>query len=97
MPHWNVVFMVGEPSPEDAVRILRGLRDKYEAHHKLKISDDAIEAAVKLSARYINDRYLPDKAIDLVDEAASRLRISRYTSPPDLKALETRTETVCRS
>ena len=89
--------MVGEPSPEDAVRILRGLRDKYEAHHKLKISDDAIEAAVKLSARYINDRYLPDKALDLVDEAASRLRISRYTSPPDLKALETRTETVCRS
>ena len=89
--------MVGEPSPEDAVRILRGLRDKYEAHHKLKISDEAIEAAVKLSARYINDRYLPDKAIDLVDEAASRLRISRYTSPPDLKALEARVETVCRN
>ena len=63
----------------------------------LKISDEAIEAAVKLSARYINDRYLPDKAIDLVDEAASRLRISRYTSPPDLKALEARVETLCRN
>ena len=89
-------IMVGEPSPEDAVRILRGLRDRYEAHHKLKISDDAIEAAVSLSARYINDRYLPDKAIDLVDEAASRLRISRYTSPPDVKALEARVDTLCR-
>ena len=88
--------MVGEPSPEDAVRILRGLRDRYEAHHKLKISDDAIEAAVSLSARYINDRYLPDKAIDLVDEAASRLRISRYTSPPDVKVLEARVDTLCR-
>ena len=88
--------MVGEPSPEDAVRILRGLRDRYEAHHKLKISDDAIEAAVSLSARYINDRYLPDKAIDLLDEAASRLRISRYTSPPDVKALEARVDTLCR-
>ena len=88
--------MVGEPSPEDAVRILRGLRDRYEAHHKLKISDDAIEAAVSLSARYINDRYLPDKAIDLMDEAASRLRISRYTSPPDVKALEARVDTLCR-
>ena len=88
--------MVGEPSPEDAVRILRGLRDRYEAHHKLKISDDAIKAAVSLSARYINDRYLPDKAIDLMDEAASRLRISRYTSPPDVKALEARVDTLCR-
>ena len=88
--------MVGEPSPEDAVRILRGLRDRYEAHHKLKISDDAIEAAVSLSARYINDRYLPDKAIDLMDEAASRLRISRYASPPDVKALEARVDTLCR-
>lgn len=88
--------MVGEPSPEDAVRILRGLRDRYEAHHKLKISDDAIEAAVSLSARYINDRHLPDKAIDLMDEAASRLRISRYTSPPDVKALEARVDTLCR-
>ncbi|MBR6727902.1 MAG: ATP-dependent Clp protease ATP-binding subunit, partial [Clostridia bacterium] len=79
---------VGEPSPEEAILILRGLRDKYEAHHKLKISDEAIKAAVELSARYISDRFLPDKAIDLVDEAASRLRISAHTSPPDLKATE---------
>lgn len=86
---------VDEPSPEDAVCILRGLRDKYEAHHKLKISDDAIAAAVYLSARYIGDRYLPDKAIDLIDEAASRLRISGCTSPPDLRALEARAEAVC--
>ncbi len=80
--------MVGEPSKEEAVQILYGLRDKYEAHHKLKISDEAIEAAVNLSARYIADRFLPDKAIDLVDEAASRLRISAHTSPPDLKEVE---------
>ncbi|MBE6604354.1 MAG: ATP-dependent Clp protease ATP-binding subunit [Ruminococcaceae bacterium] len=79
---------VGEPSTDEAVLILMGLRDKYEAHHKLKISDEAINAAVHLSARYINDRYLPDKAIDLIDEAASRLRISAHTSPPDLKAQE---------
>ncbi|MBO5305309.1 MAG: ATP-dependent Clp protease ATP-binding subunit, partial [Clostridia bacterium] len=79
--------LVGEPSPEEAVQILEGLRDKYEAHHKLKISDEAIKAAVELSRRYIADRYLPDKAIDLLDEAASRLRISAHTSPPDLKAL----------
>ena len=81
---------VGEPSPDEAVLILKGLRDKYEAHHKLKISDEAIEAAVSLSARYIADRFLPDKAIDLVDEAASRKRISAHTSPPDLKATEER-------
>ena len=80
--------MVGEPSKDEALQILKGLRDKYEAHHKLKISDDALEAAVTLSVRYIADRYLPDKAIDLVDEAASRLRIRTRTSPPDLKELE---------
>lgn len=80
--------MVGEPTKEEAVEILKGLRDKYEAHHKLKISDEAIEAAVNLSARYIADRFLPDKAIDLVDEAASRLRISAHTSPADLKEVE---------
>ena len=80
--------MVGEPSKDEALQILKGLRDKYEAHHKLKISDDALEAAVTLSVRYIADRYLPDKAIDLVDEAASRLRIRTHTSPPDLKELE---------
>jgi len=79
---------VGEPTPEEAVQILRGLRDKYEAHHKVKITDEAIDAAVKLSKRYINDRYLPDKAIDLIDEAASKLRISRFTAPPELKELE---------
>ncbi len=81
---------VGEPTPEEAVLILRGLRDKYEAHHKLKISDAAIDAAVNLSRRYISDRFLPDKAIDLVDEAASRLRISTHTSPPDLREVEER-------
>ncbi|MBR2010573.1 MAG: ATP-dependent Clp protease ATP-binding subunit [Clostridia bacterium] len=81
---------VGEPTPEEAILILRGLRDKYEAHHKLKISNEAIDAAVNLSSRYISDRYLPDKAIDLIDEAASRLRISAHTSPPDLKASEAR-------
>jgi len=80
--------MVGEPTSDEAVQILFGLRDKYEAHHKLKISDEAIKGAVSLSVRYINDRYLPDKAIDLIDEAASKLRISRYTPTPDLKQLE---------
>ncbi len=79
---------VGEPSKEEALLILRGLRDKYEAHHKLKIADDALEAAVNLSVRYIADRFLPDKAIDLIDEAASRLRIRTHTSPPDLKEIE---------
>ncbi|MBQ9785178.1 MAG: ATP-dependent Clp protease ATP-binding subunit [Clostridia bacterium] len=79
---------VGEPSHDDTLAILRGLKDKYEAHHKLKISDEALEAAVTLSTRYITDRFLPDKAIDLVDEAASRLRISAHTSPPDLKEIE---------
>ncbi|MDD4774720.1 MAG: ATP-dependent Clp protease ATP-binding subunit [Eubacteriales bacterium] len=80
--------MVGEPTAEEAILILNGLRDKYEAHHKVKISDEAIEAAVRLSRRYINDRYLPDKAIDLIDEAASRLRISNYTAPGHVKELE---------
>lgn len=79
---------VGEPSQEESVTILKGLRDRYEAHHKVKITDEAIEAAVKLSARYISDRYLPDKAIDLIDEAASRVRLNAYTAPDDLKSLE---------
>ena len=79
---------VGEPSEAEAVDILKGLRDKYEAHHKVKITDGAILAAVKMSSRYIGDRYLPDKAIDLVDEAASRVRLKAFTAPPDLKALE---------
>jgi len=85
---------VGEPSPEEAVLILQGLREKYEEHHKLKITDEALEAAVKLSVRYIADRFLPDKAIDLIDEAASRLRISAHTSPDGLKELEQRLQTL---
>ncbi len=79
---------VGEPSREEAVQILFGLRDRYEAHHKATITDAAIQAAVELSDRYISDRYLPDKAIDLMDEAASRVRLATYISPPDMKALE---------
>ena len=79
---------VGEPSPEDAVKILKGLRPRYEEHHKLKISDGAIEAAVSLSRRYIGDRFLPDKAIDLIDEAASRKRIGSLSVPEDIRKLE---------
>ena len=79
---------VGEPSEDEAIEILRGLRDKYEAHHKVRITDEAIIAAVKMSSRYIGDRFLPDKAIDLVDEAASRVRLRAFTAPPDLKELE---------
>ena len=88
--------MVNEPSQEDSVAILTGLRDKYEAHHKLKISDEAIRAAVTLSTRYISDRYLPDKAIDLIDEAASRLRMKAQTAPPDLKSLEDEAEKLAK-
>ncbi len=80
--------MVGEPSEDETVQILMGLRDKYESHHKVKITDESIEAAVKLSTRYINDRYLPDKAIDLIDEAASKKRINNYTQPSELKNIE---------
>ena len=79
---------VSEPNEEDAVLILKGLKDKYEAHHKVKIGDDAIKAAVKLSARYINDRFLPDKAIDLIDEAASRVRLKTCLAPDNIKATE---------
>ena len=79
---------VGEPTPEEAVLILRGLRDKYEAHHKVKITDEAIDAAVKYSVRYISDRYLPDKAIDLIDEAASKVRIGALSAPAPIKELE---------
>lgn len=79
---------VGEPSREEAVEILFGLRDRYEAHHKATITDGAIKAAVDLSDRYISDRFLPDKAIDLMDEAASRVRLAAYVSPPDMRALE---------
>ena len=80
--------MVGEPTEEETVEILKGLRDKYEAHHKVKISDEAIETAVKMSSRYIADRFLPDKAIDLIDEAASRVRLKAFTAPPNLKSME---------
>jgi ATP-dependent Clp protease ATP-binding subunit ClpC len=79
---------VGEPTNEQAVQILLGLRDSYEAHHKVKITDEAINAAVQLSSRYIADRYLPDKAIDLIDEGASKVRLASLTSPPNVKALE---------
>ena len=85
--------IVGEPSEDDAVLILKGLRDKYEAHHKVKITDEAIDAAVCLSARYISDRFLPDKAIDLIDEAASRVRLNASTTPDDVKKLETEIST----
>lgn len=85
---------VDEPSEEDALRILHGLRDKYEAHHRVRITDDALEAAVRLSARYLPDRFLPDKAIDLMDEAASKIRLQAYTAPKDLKDLENKLEAV---
>ncbi len=87
---------ISEPSIEDSIQILKGLRDKYESHHGIKIADDAIEAAVKLSHRYISDRKLPDKAIDLVDEAAAKLRIEIYSAPPELKELETRIKQLTR-
>lgn len=80
--------LVGEPSREETVEILKGIRDKYEAHHKVKITDEAIEAAVKMSSRYIGDRFLPDKAIDLIDEAASKVRLRAYTPPENIKGLE---------
>ena len=79
---------VDQPSAAEALEILRGLRDRYEAHHRVKISDEAIEAAVKLSDRYITDRFLPDKAIDLMDEAASRVRLQSYVAPPGIKEKE---------
>ena len=79
---------VGEPTKEQAIEILKGLRDSYEAHHKVRITNEAIEAAVNLSSRYIADRYLPDKAIDLIDEGASKVKLKGLTSPPDIKSLE---------
>ncbi|MBQ7966240.1 MAG: ATP-dependent Clp protease ATP-binding subunit [Ruminococcus sp.] len=85
---------VGEPSKDEAVQILKGLKDRYEAHHKVKISDEAIESAVELSSRYIADRYLPDKAIDLIDEAASKVRLSSLTAPPEIKELEEKVESL---
>ncbi len=87
-------IQVDEPNVEDAIKILHGLRDRYEAHHRVKITDEAIEQAVRLSDRYITDRFLPDKAIDLVDEAASKVRLQSFTVPPNLKELEGRLEEV---
>ena len=81
-------IMVNEPSREDTIQIIKGIRDKYEAHHNVKISDSAIEIAVDLSIRYINDRFLPDKAIDVIDEASSKARLASYTEPDKLKKLE---------
>lgn len=85
---------VGEPTKEESLLILRGLRDKYEAHHKVKITDETLEACVNLSDRYITDRFLPDKAIDLMDEAASRVRLKNFNSPPDIKNLEMELEKI---
>ena len=83
---------LAEPSKEDTVNILKGIRDKYEAHHNVKITDEAIKAAVDLSVRYVNDRFLPDKAIDLIDEAASRIKIKTYSEPKTIKELEEKVE-----
>ncbi|MBV8280701.1 MAG: AAA family ATPase, partial [Candidatus Eremiobacteraeota bacterium] len=81
-------IMVGEPSVDETVEILKGLRDRYEAHHRVKISDEALEAAARLSSRYISDRFLPDKAVDLMDEAASRVRLQSTSLPPDIREVE---------
>ncbi|WP_379971360.1 ATP-dependent protease ATP-binding subunit ClpC [Ectobacillus sp. sgz5001026] len=87
-------IQVDEPSVTESVQILKGLRDRYEAHHRVSITDESIEAAVKLSDRYITDRFLPDKAIDLIDEAASKVRLRSYTAPPNLKECEQKLEEV---
>ena len=85
---------VGEPSVEDTIEILKGIRDKYEAHHKVKITDEAIKSAVNLSVRYIGDRFLPDKAIDLIDEASSKVRLTTFTAPPEIKEMESRLQQI---
>ncbi|MFZ5634564.1 MAG: ATP-dependent Clp protease ATP-binding subunit [Bacillota bacterium] len=87
-------IMVEEPTVEETVEILKGLRDKYEAHHRVRITDEALTAAARLSDRYITDRFLPDKAIDLIDEASSRVRLKAYTAPPDVKSIEKQLEDV---
>ena len=79
---------VEEPGEEESISILKGLRPRYEEHHKVTITDDALSAAVRLSARYINDRFLPDKAIDLIDEASSKVRLTTYVEPAEIKELE---------
>ncbi len=87
-------IILDEPNHEECLEILKGIRDKYEAHHRVKITDDALDAAVKMSVRYIPDRFLPDKAIDLIDEAASRIRIKSLTAPPDVMELEEKLENI---
>ncbi|MEE6133882.1 ATP-dependent protease ATP-binding subunit ClpC [Priestia sp. GS2] len=87
-------IQVDEPTLDESIQILKGLRDRYEAHHRVSISDDAIEQAVKLSDRYISDRFLPDKAIDLIDEAGSKVRLRSFTTPPNLKELEQKLESI---
>lgn len=87
-------IQVDEPTAEESVQILKGLRDRYEAHHRVSITDEAIEAAVKMSDRYISDRFLPDKAIDLIDEAGSKVRLRSYTTPPSLKELEIKLDSI---
>nr|3J3R_A Chain A, Negative regulator of genetic competence ClpC/MecB [Bacillus subtilis subsp. subtilis str. 168]3J3R_B Chain B, Negative regulator of genetic competence ClpC/MecB [Bacillus subtilis subsp. subtilis str. 168]3J3R_C Chain C, Negative regulator of genetic competence ClpC/MecB [Bacillus subtilis subsp. subtilis str. 168]3J3R_D Chain D, Negative regulator of genetic competence ClpC/MecB [Bacillus subtilis subsp. subtilis str. 168]3J3R_E Chain E, Negative regulator of genetic competence Cl len=87
-------IQVDQPSVDESIQILQGLRDRYEAHHRVSITDDAIEAAVKLSDRYISDRFLPDKAIDLIDEAGSKVRLRSFTTPPNLKELEQKLDEV---
>ena len=80
---------VEEPSVDDTILMLQGLRDRYEAHHKVRFSDEALVDAARLSARYVTDRHLPDKAIDLIDEAAAKLRVALYSLPPELKEMKT--------
>ncbi|WP_409252507.1 ATP-dependent protease ATP-binding subunit ClpC [Bacillus sp. SCS-153A] len=87
-------IQVDEPTTDESIQILKGLRDRYEAHHRVSITDEAIEAAVKLSDRYISDRFLPDKAIDLIDESGSKVRLRSYTTPPNLKELEVKLEEI---
>lgn len=87
---------LNEPSPQDAIKILKGIRDKYEAHHGVKITDEAIESAISMSVRYLNDRFLPDKAIDLIDEAASKVKLKSYTEPENLRKLEEEIEEIKR-
>ncbi|WP_330665095.1 ATP-dependent Clp protease ATP-binding subunit [Tepidibacter sp.] len=88
--------MVDEPSIKDSIEIIKGLRDRYEAHHKVEITDEAINAAVKLSHRYLNDRFLPDKAIDLIDEASSKVKLSNYVPPKDIKDMQDRLEVLAK-
>ena len=85
--------MVDEPTEAESIEILKGLRSRYEEHHKVTIQDEALVAAVRLSARYINDRFLPDKAIDLIDEASSKLRLTVYTEPEEIKSSKRRSKT----